>query len=412
MLYNFLIPLLLSGFLGALIGFDREKISKKRKSFNFAGIRTSSLIAILGFLIYQLETMYSPIGMIVLVGFLGALIGSFLINVYQKIESGATSEIAILITLIIGFMCGNSMFLESTILSILTVLVLSFKQSIHLLVNKISSRDFKFSLFFLVFAFVILPLLKDVDYGWYGFFNPRELWIMVILISGLSFVSYILERIFYTKNTLYLTSFLGGLISSTATTLNLAIHINKNTQKISNAIILTSLAMFVRVFLEISFVNINLGINTIIFIALLILMSLFMVFKTFKKSEFQLENIQAYDKPFEIKQAVIFAMFFTIIKLIIAFLNNHLGDAGVYLSSFISGFIDTDAVSLALAASAGNELGFEIAKRGVILALIANTLMKLNMVFLRSENKQYLKVLNFTMLTVIIGFISFYLPLN
>ena len=142
MLMDFIFPLILSGLLGAIIGFDREKIAVSKRKFNFAGIRTSSLISILGFLIIKIDKLYSPVGILFLLSFLLALVGSFLINVYKNQESGATSEIAIMINVIIGILCANTLYFESLILSLLTVLVLSFKQSIHLFVEKISSRDF------------------------------------------------------------------------------------------------------------------------------------------------------------------------------------------------------------------------------------------------------------------------------
>jgi len=405
--------ILLAGFLGGIVGFDREKLAKNRKAFNFAGIRTSSLIAILGALLPLIFSLNFAIGVLLCAAFLAALVGSFLINILKNQETGATSEIAILLTLVIGYLVGSHMIFEGIFMSLMLVLILSFKKSIHLFVEKVSTRDFKFTVFFLIFALVILPLLKDVDLGPFGFFNPKEVWMMVTLITGVSFVSYILERIFSNKHTLYLTAFLGGIISSTATALNLALLIKKgkNTSKLINAIILTSLAMFVRVFIEVGVVNYNLSFKLLTFISLLVLLSLFTVYLRNQKSEKVNVQSLAYEKPFEIKQAVTFAIFFSFIQLVIGFLSDRMGDSGVYLSSFVSGFIDTDAVSLALASKSLTELSMTVAMQGVILALVANTIMKLIIVYVKGSKLAARKLTGYTTAVIFIGYICFNIPM-
>ena len=94
-------------------------------------------------------------------------------------ESGATSEIAIILTLIIGLMVGIGYLFESVFLTIFS-LILSYKNSIHLFVDKVSTKEFKYGVLFLVLALVILPLLPNVDYGPYGFLNLKEVWTMLI----------------------------------------------------------------------------------------------------------------------------------------------------------------------------------------------------------------------------------------
>ncbi|MBT5346313.1 MgtC/SapB family protein [bacterium] len=414
MVLNLIGQILVAAILGGIIGFDREKLSKNRKAFNFAGIRTSSLIGILGALTPLLYDFNISFAILVVASFLVALVGSFLLNVKKDKESGATSEIAIILTLIIGFLVGIGYLFESVFLTLFLVLILSYKNSIHLFVEKVSTKEFKYGVLFLVLALVIHPLLPNADYGPYGFFNLKEVWTMLILISGISFVSYIFERIFTSKNTIYLTSFLGGIISSTATTLNLAILLKKTKDdfKIQNAIIITSIAMFIRVLLEVSVVNLNLGISLSKVTISFVIFSLFIYLWKNQKKEKKVEITNAYENPFEIKQALFFSVFYSLIKLTIGFLEAKSGVYGVYISSFVSGFIDTDAVSLALASRNLDSLDGKTALMGIILALVANQLMKLILVTTKTKRLNYKKLNLFTLGIVLVASIFFYLPLN
>ena len=413
MFLDLIIKITTAGFLGGIIGFDREKIQVKRSYFNFAGIRTSSLIGILGSITPLLFEFNRIFASLIVASFLLALVGSFLINIIKNQEFGATSEVSILLNLIIGFMVGNGLIFESIFLTLLIVIILSYKKSIHLFVDKVSTREFKYGILFLILALIVFPLLPNKSFGIYNFFNPSEVWTMLILISGISFVSYILERIFTSKNTLYLTSFLGGLISSTATTLNLAILLEKTKQnfKIQNAIIVTSIAMFVRVLFEVSVININLGMNLIHIVSGFVIFSLFLFLLKNDKPHKNIEITSAYENPFEIKQALFFSVIYSLIKLMIGFLESNTGHHGVLISSFISGFIDTDAVSLALANNNLTGLNSKTAIFGVTLALIANQIMKFLIVLFKTKRFNYKKLNLFTLGIILIGISFLYLPL-
>ena len=126
MVLNLIGQILVAAILGGIIGFDREKLSKNRKAFNFAGIRTSSLIGILGALTPLLYDFNISFAILVVASFLVALVGSFLLNVKKDKESGATSEIAIILTLIIGFLVGIGYLFESVFLTLFLVLIFVF----------------------------------------------------------------------------------------------------------------------------------------------------------------------------------------------------------------------------------------------------------------------------------------------
>ena len=129
-----------------------------------------------------------------------------------------------------------------------------------------------------------------------------------------------------------------------------------------------------------SVVNLNLGISLSKVTVSFVVFSLFIYLWNTQKKEGKIEITNAYENPFEIKQALFFSVFYSLIKLTIGFLEAKSGVYGVYISSFVSGFIDTDAVSLALASRNLDSLDGKTALMGIILALVANQLMKLSTV--------------------------------
>lgn len=222
-----------SAALGGLIGIEREFDRREKKSIPM-GVRTLMLISMLGCLISSLENSNLLIGL----GFVSILIISslsFYIRSRTYKDMGLTTYGAGFITYFIGVFVGLDEFLVAVIITIITTLILSISKELHYFTGILTRNELRSTITFAIIAFVILPLLPNEAIDSFGLFNPFSFWFIVVVMSGLSFASYILLRL--THHGLSITGFLGGFISSKAT----IYEISSKHKKVSNEVVNASL---------------------------------------------------------------------------------------------------------------------------------------------------------------------------
>ena len=388
MLWSQTLPFIVALLLGGLIGLERERVHKKRKIVHVAGIRTFALVSLFGASIFSLEQASVLLAAGLLLGMIIMLAGNFIAGTLKHGVSGATTEVSLFLTLIIGYFCGLQQYSLASLLTCLTVAVLLFKTTIHLFVEKISNKELRSIIVLTIISAVILPILPNEFMGPLQAINPFQAWLMVVLISAISFMSYILIRILGPKRGLFVSGFLGGLISSTAVTLSFAALSRKMPKQKWNlicGIVFASAAMFARVFLEVSVVNAQL--SPFIAKALLssslvgILLGVYYARRSRKTKMLKASALEQNISPLEFKKALGFGLAFLFVTIVMKVVNLQFGDLGIYATSFLSGLIDTDAIALSLAQLAKNTIDIKIAATGVIIAAYANTLVKLGYIF-------------------------------
>jgi uncharacterized membrane protein (DUF4010 family) len=220
--------------------------------------------------------------------------------------------------------------------------------------------------------------MPDRGYGPWQAINPYQIWWMVVLIAGISFAGYMAIKIVGSRKGLLITGFLGGLISSTAATINLSKLAEKKIRitVICAAILLAETIMFPRMLLEIAVVNRSLLLPALLPIGVMTAVMLAGVALIWRYRE----NVEAGElpvtNPFQLKMALQFGLLLAIVMFLSKAFQAWLGETGIYLVSLISGIADVDAITLSLASMAGEELNAETAVRGIVIAAIANTLFK------------------------------------
>jgi len=382
------VGLLTSLALGALIGAEREmsKAKDAPKKASFAGLRTYSLVALLGFIGAYLGVLISPW---VLVSLLLAVTAFFLTEhagLSQKLSFfGITSEITALMTFLMGVIVFyNPLF--GVILGVITVLLLTFKHTLHQFVKTLAPDEFLSAIKFIIVAFVILPLLPRETVDPWGLISPFNAWLMVVFVSGISFVGYILVKAIGTKKGLNLTALVGGLASSTATTMSMAQQSKRNKKIVLpfvSAIIITSTIMFIRALLEVAVVNRDLlpqlsyTLGAMIGASLLILIFLW---AQGQKKETKTEDLEL-SSPFQLWPALQFGALYIIILLAAELGNRYFGEQGIYVASLVAGLADIDAITLSLSnLSAEGNITNQLAVTGITIAVMTNTLVKLAIV--------------------------------
>ena len=240
------------------------------------------------------------------------------------------------------------------------------------------------TLVFAIIAFVILPFLPNVPYGPLGVFNPYKIWLMVVFICGLSYVGYILIKIFGSKNGIGITGLLGGLVSSTAVTLSMAERSKKEqnlgvVKLLVFATLIANIVMFIRVLIEVYVINPPLLIKVLGPMLVMIITALISATvlwlrrdKSLKKSTPEV----SHKSPLRVAPAIKFGVLFALVLLIIKAAELYLGQTGIYAASVITGFVDVDAIVLSMANVAGASTSTDIAATAIILAVLSNTLIK------------------------------------
>ncbi len=365
--------------IGVLIGIERER---KTKESEFAGIRTFILIALLGIVSAYLSVYYSNFVLIAFIG-LSILIGlSYWVSTRDNGDVGLTTEIAALLTFVLGVMCfWDQGYKLAPIIAIILTTLLALKPSLHHLVQKISEKEMIDTLKFLIIAFVILPLLPNQTMGPWEVFNPYQIWLMVVFISGISYAGYIAMRLVGPERGLGLTGIIGGLVSSTAVVTAMAARVRESETLMKAAVfaaVVASSMMFLRIFLEILVVNPSLAPLLAAPMLIMGILGILLGVWVWRSSTIrEMDSRVKLENPFSLKPALIFGALFVAILFISKIANIYFGSSGVYVASIISGVADVDAITISMALLAqSSTVTATTAVTAITLASISNTVVK------------------------------------
>ncbi|MDP3698480.1 MAG: MgtC/SapB family protein [Nanoarchaeota archaeon] len=399
---NFLLALA----LGALIGLEREYARYRKHAHDYAGIRTFPLIALFGALSAFFGETLNPWILVVSILLMGMLIllSYFVLSSGNKKFHGATSEVAGFLTFFLGILAYFGEIQLSVLLTVIITIILYSRSMLHQFAQHLKKEEMKSALIFAVIAFVILPFLPNKGYGPYELFNPFLTWLMVVLISGISFVGYILMKWFGEKG-IEFTGILGGLASSTAVTLSFAARSKQHEhlyKALALGVILANGVMFGRVLLEVSLVNQKLFVQLLLPMLTLASATGLFSYYVWKRAKHITEKIEL-KSPFALKPALKFAGIFALVLAFLKLANVYLPSKGVYLVSFLSGLADADAIALSLSQLAGKSLSFEVARESIILGVLANIITKGGIAYFFGEKRFRRLIVGFFALLIALG---------
>ena len=372
--------------IGILVGMERERIQKIEKHKVFAGMRTFAFMGLLGCLAASIaDFMASASVFAVVVGILGALMVVAYSNAAREGLVGLTTEVSALVTILCGALCYWDQLPLAAALAVVTMALLSLKTEMHRIAHSITQEDIYATLKFAVITAIVLPVLPNRALGSPPFdvLNPYKVWLMVVLISGISFLGYILIKVVGPKLGVGLTGLLGGLASSTAVTLSLTerSHGKKSAgmgKPLALAIMLAWTIMFVRVVVAVGVLNVRLAQLLILPMGAALLAGVaYSAFLFFSQRSGGKENM-TFSNPFELGPALKFGAIYAAVLLVARMAQMYLGDAGLYLSSAIAGLADADAIALSVAElnSMAGGPDAATATRAIVLAAMANTVAK------------------------------------
>jgi uncharacterized membrane protein (DUF4010 family) len=395
--------LLIALALGVLIGAERgmaisrDEIEEKK---TFAGIRTFVLISLFGAIsLYFAKYFDKLIFVASFFGFILLVVAAYLRTSRQEEDVGATTEMTAILTFLYGALCMTEYRLVAVVLAIFTTIVLYTKKYTHYFVSRITEEEFYATLKFAVIAFVILPFLPSNDY--LGFFNPYKIWIIVVIISGIEFASYIVLKLMSPRKGLAIMGLLGGIVSSTALIIK-ASQESKKQEELTNSLAfssaLASSTVFLKLIVEVYIVNKSLvkevAMPLVGLFVLGVIGALFL--RRMGKWEDQINKI-SLESPFTLTPALKFGAIFVLIIFLTTFAHRFLGVGGVYVTSALGGILNLDAPTVTLANLAYGDITPEVATLGIVIAGCINTISKAGIAFLwGSREFSKLVVLSFS----------------
>jgi uncharacterized membrane protein (DUF4010 family) len=371
--------------VGLLVGLQREyaKGGGAGKK-TFAGERTLALMGLLGCTAAMvadiLDSAWAFVGIILTLGVLIAI--AHYVDASQG-KVGLTTEIAAMVTTLAGALCYWDYLPLAVALAVTTTVLLSLKVTLGKFVKRITREDIYATLTFAVITAIVLPVLPNesvVDSQPFDVLNPYKVWLMVVFISGIGFLGYLLVKVVGPRQGIGLAGLLGGLVSSTAVTLGFSQRSQRQgelAKPFALAIMVSWTVMFSRVVVEVAALNPPLlGVLWMPMAASAAAGLGYCVYLYFSQRTDEAGEVRV-SNPFELGPAIKFGLLYAVVLLASNAAQLYLGDTGLYLSSVLSGIAGVDAITLSVAElSGGSDLALSAGARAIVLAAMANTVVK------------------------------------
>jgi uncharacterized membrane protein (DUF4010 family) len=363
--------------LGLLVGLQRQWGSP-----HVAGLRTFAMITVFGTICARLAAVYG--GWLLAAGLLAVammvIVGSVVKVRAGQIEPGLTTEVAALVMYGVGAMVVHDSYAPALMVGGGVAVLLQFKDRMIGIIRGFGEADLKAIMQLVLIAMVILPILPDKAYGPYGVLNPFRIWLIVVLIVGVSIGAFFVFKFFGAKAGTLLGGILGGIISSTATTVGYARRSRGQSESSNLAAVVVMIAATI-VFLRLGFEIFLVAPDALAALAApLAAMTGWMALITAgmllagrgRHTEAPVEGRVA-----ELKVAIVFGVLYAAILFAVAAAREHFGHSGMYAVAGISGLTDMDAITLSTAqlVQAG-KIQADTGWRMILIAAMSNLFFK------------------------------------
>ncbi len=369
--------------LGLLVGLQREKSGS-----SLAGIRTFGMISAFGAVAALLGSSFG--GWIVAVG-AACLVALFVVGNVAKlrggiVDPGQTTEVAGLVMFGVGALAMVGHVAVATALGGTVAVLLHFKKPMHAFVARMGDDDLRVIMQFVLVSLVILPVLPHRPFGPYGVLDPFEIWLMVVLIVGLGLAGFVAHRLFGEKAGSVVGGILGGLVSSTATTLAAA-RAPRDDERAARAstviVIVATATMMIRILVEIALAGPRLLSSAAIPIVVVTVVLAIAALFALRRGHDKRAGSYVPENPAELRGALVFGALYAVITLGVAAAKDHWGAQGLYAVAAISGLTDLDAITLSTARTVqATRLDPHDGWRVVLVAVVTNMIFKIGAVLL------------------------------
>jgi uncharacterized membrane protein (DUF4010 family) len=378
--------------LGLLVGLQRE--SKQARA---AGLRTFALVTLAGAMCAGLVPRAG--GWVVAAGLVGVITlaaMSYYATSIQDGSRGLTTEIALICMFLVGAYVVIGDQRMAVVLGGSIAVLLQAKAPLRHLVSRLGEDDMRAIMKFALLSLVILPVLPNVAFGPWDVLNLFEIWLLVVLIVGINLAGYIAYKFVGADTGALLGGTLGGLISSTATTVSYARRTKQQDDgaKVGAVVILIATAIvLIRVLIEVAVVAPRIlpavAIPISIVLAVSMVLSIFMWWKLHAREAAMPEQ----GNPTMLRAALTFGALYAVVLLGVAWVRHVMGESQLYLAAAVAGLTDVDAITLSTAKMAeANAIDATRAWRLILIAYISNLLFKAGIVAMLGSRRLLMRV--------------------
>jgi len=383
--------------IGLLVGLQRERVKEGP-----AGIRTFALIALGGFFTGVIGLRFGGLSILGGLLFLAAILSVGNVIDSRKHPdhgSGATTEIAALLVFLLGIYLADpaNEAAPAVIFTGVIALLLQYKTPLHQFVRGLGPEDVRSIMQFVLITLVVLPVLPDRTFGPFDVFNPRRAWLMVVLIVGIGLAGYLAQRIVGNRAGTLTSGLLGGLVSSTATSVSASRSARENSQRVIAAaliVLLSSSVSVARVLVEMAVVNGRNLLQTGPPLALFFLVFVALTFLLYRRHSADGIHPDPPANPAGLRPALLFGGLYVIILMAVAAAKEQAGTAGLYGIAILSGLTDVDAITLSTAGLVdAGKLDPATGWRTILIAAMSNLAFKSGTVAMVGGKLLFLRIL-------------------
>lgn len=375
-----LLSLLVAALGGAAVGVERQRSGHASGAHaRFAGVRTFTLLGIVAGLAGWFARFGHEGLAVVLVGAPAALV-VVSYAVVSKREVDATTEAAAFVTLASGVFAGLGQVQLASAITAVTVLLLVEKSQLHSLVGSIADEELRAAARFAVMAVVILPLLPEGPFGPLGGVKPRELWLLVLFFTGLSFVGYFARKLVGAAHGYPITGALAGLVSSTNATFTFA-RLSRATEAVPSSTLATGAVaactmLFPRVLVATAVLDRRVALALLPLVAVPCVFGVCVVVLWMRRTSDTQATETTTANPLQIWPALQMALLFQVVLFVVTLVRGAFGEGGLLATGAVLGLTDMDALMISMSKASASGLDPMIAAKAIAVGIISNSVMK------------------------------------
>ena len=373
---------------GLLIGIERGwKLKDLKPGTRVAGVRTFAMLGLAGGIAGLLGTLGQPL----VAAVLAAAAAAIMVTAYARelaSQQDATSAIAALVTLAIGFLAGSGSAGLAIACAAVAVALLALRSELHGFIDRLEAADVKALARFAVIAGAVLPFLPNGQYGPYGAWNPQKLWLVVVLVTGFSFLGYIANRLFGERHGTIATALIGGAYSSTAVTQSLAQRLGSEARGGAEpaGIALASAVMYVRVIGLVALLATRVAVHFALIILPALLVGAAAGWWLYRMAP-RHAGPAPPGNPIAIVPALGFVLFVALAAVAARWAEGRFGEHGIAGLLLITGSMDVDTAVITLGGLDPTTIGASLAALALAGTVLINMAVKLGITLAYARSK-------------------------
>ena len=374
--------LAVAAIAGLAIGVEREWSGHARgPDARFAGVRTFLLLGLLGGIAgwLALEDMKAVAAALLLAG--GALtVVAYAIAARRTAASiDGTTEVAAIVVLGIGFTAGLGYMSVASGIAAVIVLVLAEKTRIHALLERIDEIELRAGLQFAALALVVLPILPEGPFGPWGGIKPRGLWTIVVIFSGLNFLGYLARRSVGAERGYGVTGLIGGVVSSTAVTLDFS-RTSRRDASVGDALAIGVIGactvLLPRVTIVSAVLNPAVARSLIPYLLPVFVAGAILVAIALRRPAKAAQPTEETGNPLRLGSAIQMAVLFQVALTASSLAAQYWGSRGVISSAVVLGLTDMDALTVSMNHLGSSADTVSLAAQAIAVGVLTNTVFK------------------------------------